>query len=116
MVCWCSLFSYDIIITLSFLYVVLVDEDDSPSGYNPQTMGLVRTKQIKNKKNKVLLCLFQAQEILIKFCGSYRIWRKELHSRQRAALMLLLVNRVINRFLNLTWKLFIFVYRSGLIP
>lgn len=50
MVCWCSLFSYDIVITLSFPYVVLVDEDDSPSGYNPQTMGLVRTKQIKNKK------------------------------------------------------------------
>ena len=58
MVCWCSLFSYDIVITLSFLYVVLVDEDDSTSGYNPQTMGLVRTKQIKNNKKIKYYCAF----------------------------------------------------------
>lgn len=32
-------------IVLSLVYVAFVDQDDSASGGNPQTMGLVRIKQ-----------------------------------------------------------------------
>lgn len=37
-----------------------VDQDDSASGGNPQTMRLVRIKQLFI----ILLCLFQVQEML----------------------------------------------------
>lgn len=33
-------------IILSLVYVAFVDQDDSASGGNPQTMGLVRIKQV----------------------------------------------------------------------